>query len=148
MSVHGPGHPSHPHAAPQEPPRQPQYAPPLPGYQQPQQPVPPATGKLNVLGIIALSIQVLVTISSAFTPTLMFRLSLDLGMAAQSVGLLLAGIHLFWALVVGGLGLGGVLQKQASRLRWTAIGALVAAGLGLLSVVCSLLSSLLTPLFY
>lgn len=105
-------------------------------------------GRLNVLGVIALAIQLLHAIFSAFTPMLVVRVSMDLDINSSGISLMLGGINLFWMLLSGGLALAGVLQKNAPRLRWTAIGALVVSALGIVSIVFSLLSGLLAPLFY
>ena len=105
-------------------------------------------GRLNVFGIIALSILALHSIMNAFTPIIVSRTALDLGLSSMNISMLFAGITLAWTLVAGGFALAGALQKQAPRMRWTAISSLVVCALALLSLIASLFSGLLAPLFY
>lgn len=118
---------------------QPRYAPQT-GYARPE--------RVNVLGVVALSIAALHSALSVLTPAFVFRLSFDLDLDSSAISLVLGAVNLFWVLVVGVLGLFGLMRKDQPRLRWTAIGAVVSAGLGIISFVFSLFSGLLAPLFY
>jgi len=105
-------------------------------------------GRLNVFGIIALAILVVQALTSVYLPVVMSRLAYDLGLPIAGTSLIFGAINLVGILIVGGFALAGVLQKQATRMRWTAVSALVSCGLGLLSLIASLFSGMLAPLFY
>lgn len=107
-----------------------------------------AGGRLNVFGIIALAILVMQALTSVYLPVVMSRLAYDLGLPIAGTSLIFGAINLVGILIVGGFALAGVLQKQATRMRWTAVSALVSCGLGLLSLIASLFSGMLAPLFY
>lgn len=104
-----------------------------PQFQQPQywQPVDSGrTNRLNVLGIVALS---LLVIEGVLQPVLTYAFILGgNGAGAANTSTIISIMFIFFTLVATGLALGGVLQRSAPRLRWTAIGALVAGSLSLL----------------
>ncbi len=108
----------------------------------------PSQGALNVMGIIALAILVLHAVSDAFLPMLMSRSAYEWGLSGMMISFLFGGVTLAWTIVAGAFALAGTLQKRASRMRWTAIGSLVACGLTLISLIASLFTGLFAPLLY
>lgn len=145
MSSNDPGA----HGLPQQQPSQPQYAQPgaAPQYAQqapppgaPQQqpaygspPAPRADGRVDVLGIVALVLVALPALTSFLTPLIYRQAAVTGGMAV--VGFAIPATHLAVMIVAAGLALAGVLQRGATRFRWAAVGALVAAALGIVSVI-------------
>lgn len=128
--------PAQPHPAPQ----QLQYAPqPLngpnaqSGYGAPR-------GSVNVFGVLSLVVLV-VHACMSFVAPLVYRqtaMSGDISLASgvlMTVDLVLLFIALVFAIV-------GVTSKRAQRLRWTAFGGLVAAGVGLLASLGSILGGM------
>ena len=108
----------------------------------------PQSGRLNVFGIVALSLQVVHALTTTVTSMAVNSLAMNSGLGSMPMSLLYAGIGVLWALVVGCLGLAGVLQKDAPRMRWTAVSALVTACLGLLTIFASFFSAMFAPVFY
>ncbi len=104
--------------------------------------------KLNVFGIIALSIHVLHSFTNGFASILMSRMAMDLDLSSMNLSMFYTVSALVWALLAGGFAIAGTLQKQAPRLRWTAISSLVVSGLGLLSIISTFIASLSAPLFF
>ncbi len=96
-------------------------------------------GRVNVLGIIALSLLALTVLSGFVTP--LFQHAALLAGRSATVLFLMPLAHLGVTLVAVGLAIGGVVQRSASRMRWTAVGALVAGVLGTVSTAASLLGS-------
>lgn len=125
---------------------QPQYAP--PHYAQaPLQPVParsPNSGRANVLGILALSLLALQMILGTFTP-LLYRL-VNENFAVLTTGITVVNVLIMLAAL--GLAIGGVYQRGATRFRWAAVGSLVAAGLGLVGTILSLIGGWITSVLY
>ena len=156
------GHTPHPapraaaHPAPQyaqpEPP--PQYAQPVPAQYAPPIAQPstgtsastataarPATGSLNVPGIIALAVLALSSATPLLTPFIL-RGSFGIGSAVH-ISLLFAVLNGGTLLIAGVLAIVGLTSKRMTRWRWAAIGAAVATALGLLSLLLSLLGAAL-----
>ncbi len=139
---------AHSHGQPQQPQPQQQYAPPTQGvppqgsqaYAQqqwaPQPARPAATGRLNVLGVVALAILALFALLSFVLPLLYREAALSGSYTFISVGLPLTQGVLVLAAI--GLAIGGVLQRSAPRMRWTAVGALVSGALSLVSMTGSM----------
>lgn len=109
---------------------------------------PGHTAKLNVFGIVALSILAVHAIWGAFMPIVVTRAALDFGLDSSHLSLLVGAINLVWIVVAGSFALVGALKKDAPRMRWTAISSLVVCALSLLSLIASLFVGLLAPLFY
>lgn len=105
-------------------------------------------GRLNVFGVIALSIHALHALTNGIAPMLISRMAMDLDLSSTNVSMLYTGTALVWALLAGGFALAGTLQKQAPRMRWAAISSLVVSGLALLSIISTFASSLFAPLFF
>lgn len=161
-----PGIPQQPQSPSQA---QPGYAPPQ-GHTAPQYQVPPAYapqpqqpawqpapqpqapraagGRVNILGVIALVILLLQALGTLFAPAFQFFLAIQIGLDFSLVSLIQTGINVFVLLIAGALALAGVLQKSAPRLRWTAIGSLVAVCLSLVAMVTGLLGGLIVNLLY
>lgn len=151
---------SHSDPAPQPPgqpqPQVPQYAQPqatqyAPPQHQPQgaqgSPYPTqATAGTNVLGIIALAILLLSTLWGMASPFVFHQLIM--GGATYTIYTVSAVIQGIAVLIALGLAIGGVLQKRATRLRWAAVGSLVAASLSLLGILGSFLFTALVPFLY
>lgn len=106
------------------------------------------SGRLNVFGIIALSIHVVHSLTNGFVPMLISRMAMDLDLNSMNISMFYTVTALAWALLAGGFAIAGTLQKQAPRMRWTAISSLVVSGLALLSIASTFVSSLFAPLFY
>lgn len=106
------------------------------------------SGRLNVFGIIALSIHALHSFTNGFAPMFISRMAMDLDLNSMNISMLYTATALAWTLLAGGFAIAGTLQKQAPRMRWTAISSLVVSGLALLSIVSTFISSLFAPLFY
>lgn len=129
-----------PAPAPQQQYAQQQYA----SQPQAQQAAYPAArggeaGRLNLLGVIALGLQVLLALSNAFLPLLYRQVAMSGDFSVISVVMpVTQGVM---QLIIVGLAVAGLLQRSAPRLRWTAIGALVSGGLSLLSMAGSLLGN-------
>lgn len=92
--------------------------------------------RLNLLGVIALALLVLLALLSFLQP-LFYRQAAMAG-DFSTLSMVLAIIHAGVTFVALGLAIGGVLQRTARRLRWTAVGSLVAGGLALLSMIGNL----------
>ena len=110
----------------------------------PAQPAPPA--RVNVLGIVALALVALGALLNVFLPFVYRAMAEtgDIGSAITAVGIAQAVLHV----IAGGLALAGVLQRNAPRLRWTAIGALVTCALWALSALGSLLTGWISASMY
>ena len=104
-----------------------------------------ARDHVNVLGIIALSLLAMIALTSFVTPFAQ-RSALSAGVSPVMLAVFPL-VTLALTLVAVGLSLGGVLQHSANRLRWTAIGALVAGVLEAVTIVTSLLGSWALSLF-
>lgn len=128
----------------------PQYAPPQ--YQPPAQyaQVAPgggqrgnahAPGSLNVPGIAALALLLVNALIPMLTPTF-YRLAASSD-AFQLLGTILSIVNIALLLTAGVLAIIGLVAKRMTRWRWAAIGAAVAAGIGLVSYGFSLLGGLI-----
>ena len=163
-----PGQTGHPQADPQAqyqqplPPQHP-FAPEQPGYSQQEyvqqaatqglipQPGPTYAqrpgGALNIFGVIALALLVLQMIFSAFTPVIYQAIMIN-GMANYTALSIVVSVILGLVLVVAlVLSIVGVLNRRMTRLRWTAIGSLVSAALGLVGLFLSTVIPWLTMAF-
>ena len=109
---------------------------------------PVHAAKLNVFGIVALSVLAVHAIWGAFMPIVVTRAALDFGLDSSHLSLLVGAINLVWIVVAGSFALVGALKKDAPRMRWTAISSLVVCALSILSLIASLFVGLLAPLFY
>lgn len=131
--------------------RQPQMQQPAPRYASPAQPPigpvqppfgparPPAnTGRINVLGVIALAILVLEALLSACMP-IVYQATFRSGPSIGTISAVFSVVNILLILAALGLAIGGVLQRGAQRLRWAAIGALVCAAISLAAAVLGLL---------
>ena len=99
---------------------------------------PSGGGRANVLGIVALALLALNVLVGAMMPLAFRQVAMtsgDYGAVSLIFGVI-SGVLLVAAL---GLAIAGVLQKQATRFRWTAIGALVAAAFGIVGYALNLL---------
>ncbi|GAB2549582.1 hypothetical protein [Leucobacter ruminantium] len=96
----------------------------------------PTGERLNLLGVIALALLVLLALLSFIQP-LFYRQAAMVG-DFSTLSMVLAIIHAGVTFAALGLAIGGVLQRTARRLRWTAVGSLVAGGLALLSMIGNL----------
>lgn len=149
-----------PHAVQYSPPQPPVYAnPQYPAYpQHPShgQPLGPqmrsapgperaAGARVNVLGIVALSLLALIVVFDFFTPFAQ-RSALAAG-GPPAIRYIAPLLGLGLILTATGLALGGVLQRSAMRMRWTAIGALVAGVLGAAGSVGSFVSMFVLSFF-
>ena len=145
---------AHPNAVSQRPAAQPYAAQSQAAYTNAAAPAsfsataPGHTAKLNVFGIVALSILAVHAIWGAFMPIVVTRAALDFGLDSSHLSLLVGAINLVWIVVAGSFALVGALKKDAPRMRWTAISSLVVCALSLLSLIASLFMGLLAPLFY
>ncbi|MBO1900806.1 hypothetical protein J4H92_02450 [Leucobacter weissii] len=92
-----------------------------------------ARGGVNGLGIAALSLLALLSFLSLLAP-LLYRQAAIIGDYSLVAGSL-TGLQFLVVLVAIGLAIGGVLQRSAPRLRWTAIGSLVSGALSLASML-------------
>ena len=108
-------------------------------------PAPAIPGaRVNVLGIVALALLALQTTFGAFTPLLY-------SLATENFAVLTTGITVVNTLILLaalGLAIGGVLRRNATRFRWTAIGSLVAAALGLVGMFLSLIGGWIASALY
>ncbi|HOA26828.1 MAG TPA: hypothetical protein PKY27_05190 [Arachnia sp.] len=86
-------------------------------------------GTLNVLGILALGVQVVSALLTAVSP--IFYRTAD-NIAAASTMFAIVSIGMLLLTIV--LGLCALLQKRATRGRWTAIAALGSAGISLITM--------------
>lgn len=146
------------YAAPQQPAPQyaaPQYAEPphtTPQYAAPQQPFAQgsgaarALGRVNILGIVALALVAAGALLNVFIPFIYRAMAEtgDIGSAISAVGTVQAVLHV----IAAGLALAGVLQRNAPRVRWAAIGALVACALWVVSALGSLLTGWISASMY
>jgi len=133
----------------------PQYAPPQyahPQYADPRQPFDPGSpapaprGRVNALGIVALALVGVGALLNVFLP-LLYRVlatSGEIGTAISAVGTVQAVLHV----IAGGLAIGGVLQRNAPRFRWAAIGALVTSALWAISALGSLFTGWVSASMY
>ncbi|WP_449282098.1 hypothetical protein [Leucobacter sp.] len=143
MSFQNPSAPDH--SFQQVPPQfqQPQHGVHQNGFQQPQPvahgqtplpgPPPHTAGGVNVLGVVALVLVSLPALMSFFVPLIYRQAAMSSGIAV--VGFVIPMIQLAVLVVAAGLAIAGVLQRGATRLRWAAVGALVSAALGILSII-------------
>ena len=119
----------------------PQYLPPVSGPR-PSQPGDP----VNVLGVIALVLLLLQALSSLFTQLILHRL-FESGLPMEAYNIVAIGGFVV-LLIATGLAIGGVSQKRATRYRWTAVGALVSAGLSIVAMLSGFIGSSMMALFY
>ncbi|MBL3686497.1 hypothetical protein D3248_05960 [Leucobacter zeae] len=146
------------YAAPRQPAPQyaaPQYAEPphtTPQYAAPQQPFAQGSGaarpldRVNILGIVALALVAAGALLNVFIPFIYRAMAEtgDIGSAISAVGTVQAVLHV----IAAGLALAGVLQRNAPRVRWAAIGALVACALWVVSALGSLLTGWISASMY
>lgn len=107
--------------------------PPQPYLQQAWQSPQAGPGTLNVLGILALGVQVLSALLTVVSPFI-YR-GVDNIVGASMIITLVGGGLLLLTIV---LGVCALLQKRATRGRWTAIAALGSAGISLIAMLGSL----------
>ncbi|WP_427871041.1 hypothetical protein [Leucobacter luti] len=104
-------------------------------------------GALNIFGIIALALLVLQMVFSAFSPVIYQAVMIN-GMVNYTALSLLVSVILGLVLVVAlVLAIVGVLNRNMSRMRWTAVGSLVSATLGLVGLVLATVIPWLTMAF-
>lgn len=123
--------------------------PPQPQYQQPQyQPAYPAApqappGQLNVFGIVALALIAFNLLFVIVQPLVYRGISETTNLSIATT--LISGVQTVILVIALVFGVIGLLQKQRPRMRWTAIGATVCAGQGILATLLSMASWALIP---
>lgn len=100
--------------------------------------------RTNILGISALALLLVQVLLGGITPFL-YRAATDNFMAITT-GITVVNILILLAAL--GLAIGGVIQRNADRFRWTAIGSLVAGGIGVVGMIVNLLGGWASSVMY